>query len=116
MQLDSETFGLGADLFEIGFLETFIGVEIGNQDGIQLERRCVIQQRICLPTHRSDGKIIETETDSGPGGGGSSGLIRGERARVETKTNSSRGGGYTFEETSAVGVAAVLVDYCGSHN
>src|SRR3954467_1068068 len=61
VDLNAKIIRLRFDFLEMLFLQAFVSIEIGNQNGIQFQRSGVIKKRRRFPIHSPDREIVETQ-------------------------------------------------------
>ena len=100
VEFESGAIGLFLEAFEIGFFEVFEHMEFGDEHGVELQGRGVVDELCGLPAGGADGEVIEAEGKFGTGGrlgegggcGGGEGL-REEGAAVHAAHASGGGDG-----------------------
>ena len=102
VEFQSGTIGLLFEAFEIGFFEVFKHMQFGDEHGVELQGRGVIDELCGFPSGGADGEVIETEgefgtrgslREGGCGGGGEG--LREEGAAVHAAHAS--GGGWAVD-------------------
>lgn len=97
MDLNSQISSVLVNFSEIPGVVTLIDVEIREEDSIDPERLCVVEQLWCFPAERSDRKVVEPEFNisAGQSEGGS-----GDSGRAEGDTRTSNG--YRSEKMTSI--------------